>query len=175
MMPRNPEDIKVVAVAESQQQRLALSDTIKSIGLDLVECVSSQALVSQKIPNDIDLWLVDSQYDEGLSRLIGQHASDAMLVGFSEAPYLNETQMYHRWQRKLKKGLPRYLICQTSMIPNAIKSRTIIGIMWWCLVLLWVGLWQLRHFWIIYPLICPFVSCWLITLVQRWYKHCLGY
>ncbi|OOS19500.1 chemotaxis protein CheB [Moraxella lincolnii] len=109
MMPRNPEDIKVVAVAESQQQRLALSDTIKSIGLNLVECVSSQALVHQKIPNNIDLWLVDSQYDEGLSRLIGQHASDAMLVGFSEAPYLNETQMYHRWQRKLKKRLAKIL------------------------------------------------------------------
>lgn len=113
MTPRKPADVKVVAVAESQQQRLAFSDTVKSIGLDLVECVSSGALVHQKIPNDIDLWLVDSQYDDSLSRLIGQHmgqhSSDTMLVGFSEAPYLNETQLYERWQRKLKKRLAEIL------------------------------------------------------------------
>lgn len=114
MMQRKPSDIKVMAVAESQQQRLAFSDTVKSIGLHLVDSVSSEALALQTATTDIDLWLVDSQYDETLSELISQHigknaTEDAILVGFSQAPYLNEIQLYQRWQRKLKRKLSEIL------------------------------------------------------------------
>lgn len=122
MTQRKPEDIKVMAVAESQQQRLAFSDTVKSIGFDLIDCISSSALISQQVPNNVDLWLVDSQYDEKLNQLIGfsvqqEKTNNSVLVGFSQAPYINETQLYQRWQRKLRKKLSE-ILDMPDILPN---------------------------------------------------------
>lgn len=106
---RTPRQIDVMVVAESQQQRLAFSDTVRSCGFNLVDCVSKQTLQERDIPREIDIWLLDSQYDKDISVLLDKNQPDTVLIGFNQAPYLNETQLYAKWQRKLKRKLAEML------------------------------------------------------------------
>lgn len=102
-------DIRVLVVAESPQQRLAFSDTIKSCGFLLVDCASRQQLSQKSWPINVDIWLVDSDYDEVIVNMIAATSPSAVLVGFSQAPYLNELQQYAKWQRKLKRKFAQLL------------------------------------------------------------------
>lgn len=100
---------KVMVVSENQNQRLAFSDTVRSCGLTLVDCVSPLLITQKHLKVAIDVWLIDSQYDDDIVRSIEANQPDTVMVGFSHAPYLNETQLYARWQRKLKRKLAQML------------------------------------------------------------------
>jgi chemosensory pili system protein ChpB (putative protein-glutamate methylesterase) len=104
---KNKDDIKVMVVAEDYHQRMAFSDTVRSCGFTLVGCVSRLQLKKKSELADvvIDIWLIDSDYDDNVLTVTTASKPAAVLVGFSQAPYLNEAQQYAKWQRKLKRKL----------------------------------------------------------------------
>ncbi|MGP5550804.1 chemotaxis protein CheB [Psychrobacter namhaensis] len=104
---KNKDDIKVMVVAEDYHQRMAFSDTVRSCGFTLVGCVSRLQLQKKSELTDmaIDIWLIDSDYDDNVLTVTTASKPAAVLVGFSQAPYLNEAQQYAKWQRKLKRKL----------------------------------------------------------------------
>lgn len=112
-------DISVRVVAESQNQRLAFSDTVRNCGFTLVDCISRDQLKLQANNTQVDIWLIDSDYDKYVADAIAASNSSAVLVGFNQAPYLNEAQSYAKWQRQLKRKLAQLL-----EIPALIKSST---------------------------------------------------
>ena len=108
---KHKNDIKVLVVAEDHQQRMAFSDTVRSCGLQLVDCVSRVQL-QEKLKSyaaSIDIWLIDGDYDNDMALATAASKPTAVLVGFSQAPYLNEAQQYAKWQRKLKRKLAQML------------------------------------------------------------------
>ena len=111
LIDKDGKDIKVLVIAESQHQRLAFSDTVRSLGFTLVDCVSRKQLQDKPKPYkvQVDIWLIDSDYDSNIATAITASRSSAVLVGFSSAPYLNEVQNYAKWQRKLKRKLAKLL------------------------------------------------------------------
>lgn len=108
----NRDSINVMVIAESHHQRTAFCDTVRSCGFTLVDCVSKVQLKGTLEPYKvvIDLWLIDSDYDDNVAAAIAVSKSSAVLVGFSQAPYLNEAKHYAKWQRKLKRKLAQMLI-----------------------------------------------------------------
>ena len=108
-------DIKVLVMAEDHRQRLAFSDTVRSCGFTLVGCVSrAQWQEKSELSNvAVDIWLIDSDYDDSVATATIASKSAAVLVGFSQAPYLNEAQQYGKWQRKLKRKLAKLLALPT--------------------------------------------------------------
>lgn len=108
-------EIKVLVVAEDHQQRMAFSDTVRSCGFHLVDCVTSSQLQDKfdGYESDIDIWLIDSDYDGYVASVTAASKTAAVLVGFSQAPYLNEAQQYAKWQRKLKRKLAQMLALPT--------------------------------------------------------------
>lgn len=108
---KNHQDIKVLVVAEDHRQRMAFSDTVHSCGFSLVGCVSRAQLQEKPELSEaaIDIWLIDSDYDDNLATATTMSKLSTVLVGFSQAPYLNEAQQYAKWQRKLKRKLAQML------------------------------------------------------------------
>ncbi|MBE0406999.1 chemotaxis protein CheB [Psychrobacter sp. AOP22-C1-22] len=108
---KNNQDIKVLIIAEDHRQRMAFSDTIHSCGFSLVGCLSRVQLQEKPELSDvaIDIWLIDSDYDDNVATATTASKSSTVLVGFSQAPYLNEAQQYAKWQRKLKRKLAQML------------------------------------------------------------------
>ncbi|GAA0317096.1 chemotaxis protein CheB [Psychrobacter aestuarii] len=102
-------DITMLVVAESQHQRLALSETIRGCGFTLIDSVNRAQLKRKPIRNKIDVWLIDGDYDDDTASMIANTQSKAVLVGFSQAPYFNAIQYYAKWQRKLKRKLAQIL------------------------------------------------------------------
>ncbi len=121
---KNNNEIKVLVVAEDHRQRVAFSDTVRSCGFTLVGCVSrAQWQEKSELSNvDIDIWLIDSDYDDSVATATTASKSAAVLVGFSQAPYLNEAQQYAKWQRKLKRKLAKLLALPTLLDTAAHKS-----------------------------------------------------
>lgn len=121
---KNNNEIKVLVVAEDHRQRVAFSDTVRSCGFTLVGCVSrAQWQEKSELSNvDIDIWLIDSDYDDSVATATAASKSAAVLVGFSQAPYLNEAQQYAKWQRKLKRKLAKLLALPTLLDTAAHKS-----------------------------------------------------
>lgn len=116
--------ITVLVVAENQHQRLAFSDTVRSCGFVLIDCVTRAQLESKPVKTKVDVWLVDSDYDDYVAKAITESQSKAVLVGFSQAPYLNAVQHYAKWQRKLKRKLAQILEMPTLMAtPSYEKSH----------------------------------------------------
>lgn len=109
---KNKSDITVLVIAESAHQRLAFGETVRSCGFTLVDSISRAQLRQYA---QVDIWLVDSVYDDHVAAAIGNSCSSAVLVGFSQAPYLNEMQHYSKWQRKLKRKLAQILAMPTLM------------------------------------------------------------
>ncbi len=101
--------VNVVVVAESSQQRQAFVDTIHSCGFNLVDCSSKEALQQKGLPNQIDLLLIDSLYEQSLIEIVEKSHVGRTLVGFSQAPYSNDRNNYKKWQRKLKRKLAKIL------------------------------------------------------------------
>ncbi|MBE0441063.1 chemotaxis protein CheB [Psychrobacter sp. FME13] len=104
-------DIKVMVVAEEHHQRMAFSDTVRSCGFTLVGCMSREQLQEKPVLSDlvIDIWLIDSDFDESIVTATTVSKPATVLVGFSQAPYLNEATQYAKWQRKLKRKLAHML------------------------------------------------------------------
>ena len=118
---KDKNDIKVLVVAEDHQQRMAFSDTVRSCGFHLVDCVTPSQLKDKfdGYESAIDIWLIDSDYDEHLATMTAASNPVAVLVGFSQAPYLNEAQQYAKWQRKFKRKHAQ-LLDLPNLIDNAV-------------------------------------------------------
>ena len=118
--------IKVLAVAESQHQRLAFSDTVRSCDFTLIDCVSRQQLrdKTQLYKVQVDIWLIDSEYDDDIASAIKASNASTVLVGFSQAPHLNEVQRYAKWQRKLKRKLAQ-LLDRPTLLENRVYDSTV--------------------------------------------------
>lgn len=112
---KNKEDIKVMVIAEDHHQRMAFSDTVRSCGFTLVGCMSQAQLQkkNETIEPAVDIWLIDSEYDDDMIAATTDAKSAAVLIGFSPAPYLNEAKQYAKWQRKLKRKLAHMLALPT--------------------------------------------------------------
>jgi two-component system chemotaxis response regulator CheB/chemosensory pili system protein ChpB (putative protein-glutamate methylesterase) len=108
---KHKEEIKVMVIAEDHHQRTAFSDTVRNCGFTLVGCMSRVQLQKNEklVGSAIDIWLIDSEYDESLVAATAASKSVAVLIGFSQAPYLNEARQYAKWQRKLKRKLAQML------------------------------------------------------------------
>ncbi|TXD96401.1 chemotaxis protein CheB [Psychrobacter frigidicola] len=123
LQDKDSRDITVLVVAESQHQRLAFSETVRSCGFTLVDSVSRAQLQHQRQQPQVDIWLVDSDYDDHVATAIAASYSSAVLVGFSQAPYLNEAQHYGKWQRKLKRKLAHILSMPALMASPTYHRR----------------------------------------------------
>lgn len=123
---KNQNDIKVLVVAEDHHQRMAFSDTVRSCGFTLVDCVTRAQLNAkfELYEAPIDIWLIDSDYDDGVASATSISQSIGVLVGFSQAPYLNEAQQYAKWQRKLKRKLAQMLALPALVDTQAYQSDT---------------------------------------------------
>ncbi|WP_321154694.1 chemotaxis protein CheB [Psychrobacter sp. LV10R520-6] len=124
LVNRTKDQIQVMVVAESHHQRVAFCDTVRSCGFTLVDCVSRAQLKGKLEPYKaaIDIWLIDSDYDDNVAAAITASKSSAVLVGFIQAPYLNEAQHYAKWQRQLKRKLSKML-----GLPTLLDSPAYIG------------------------------------------------
>ena len=122
---KDKSEIKVLVVAEDHQQRMAFSDTVRSCGFHLVDCVTSSQLHDKfdGYESDIDIWLIDSDYDGYVASVTAASKTAAVLVGFSQAPYLNEAQQYAKWQRKLKRKLAQMLALPTLVDTPVYKDE----------------------------------------------------
>lgn len=123
---KNQNDIKVLVVAEDHHQRMAFSDTVRSCGFILVDCVTRAQLNTkfELYEAPIDIWLIDSDYDDGVATATTVSQSIGVLVGFSQAPYLNEAQQYAKWQRKLKRKLAQMLSLPALVDTQVYQSDT---------------------------------------------------
>ena len=123
---KNKSDIKVLVVAEDHHQRMAFSDTVRGCGFTLIDCVSRAQLHDkfERYETPIDIWLIDSDYDDSVATATAMSQSIGVLVGFSQAPYLNEAKQYAKWQRKLKRKLAQMLLLPALVDTNAYQSDT---------------------------------------------------
>ncbi len=122
---KHKSDIKVLVVAEDHHQRMAFSDTVRSCGFQLIDCVSRVQLQDKLngYAAAIDIWLIDGDYDDHMATATTTASkAAAVLVGFSQAPYLNEAQQYAKWQRKLKRKLAQMLAL--PLLNSAVGSTT---------------------------------------------------
>ncbi|WP_010201617.1 chemotaxis protein CheB [Psychrobacter sp. PAMC 21119] len=123
---KNKSDIKVLVVAEDHHQRMAFSDTVRGCGFTLIDCVSQAQLHDkfERYETPIDIWLIDSDYDDSVATATAMSQSIGVLVGFSQAPYLNEAKQYAKWQRKLKRKLAQMLLLPALVDTKAYQSDT---------------------------------------------------
>lgn len=122
---KNQEDIKVMVIAEDHHQRMAFSDTVRSYGFTLVGCMSQAQLQKTELAETlIDIWLIDSDYDDNLVAATTASKPAAVLIGFSQAPYLNEVRQYAKWQRKLTRKLTHMLALPTLIeVPDQKRDQ----------------------------------------------------
>ena len=109
-MQDTDQPLRFIVIAESQQQRMAFSDTILAWGMEVVDCISVNQLSQKHFSTYADVWLVDTERDfEIIQYLEEQIDIDAkikpktVLIGFTPSPYINAGQPYEKWQRKLKR------------------------------------------------------------------------
>lgn len=123
---KNKSDIKMLVVAEDHHQRMAFSDTVRGCGFTLIDCVSRAQLHDkfERYETPIDIWLIDSDYDDSVAAATAMSQSIGVLVGFSQAPYLNEAKQYAKWQRKLKRKLAQMLLLPALVDTKAYQSDT---------------------------------------------------
>ena len=106
---RRLEELKVIVVSETQHQRIAFSDTVRSCDLTLIDCITREQVTRKHYQSDANIWLIDSNYDPQMIASIEASQPDTILIGFDTAPFLNETQRYAKWQRRLKRKLAHML------------------------------------------------------------------
>ena len=63
MLSKHSPPPRFFIVAEENQQRLAFSDTIRSWGFEIVECLAASQLTEKHFQQKVDVWLVDTQDD----------------------------------------------------------------------------------------------------------------
>lgn len=121
---KSSSDIRVLVVAENKHQRIAFSDTVRSCGFKLVDCIARDQLAEKRADLQVDIWLIDSDYDDIIANAIVVSNASATLVGFNQAPPLNEIQYYAKWQRKLKRKLSQVLAMPELIDTAAYTSST---------------------------------------------------
>jgi chemosensory pili system protein ChpB (putative protein-glutamate methylesterase) len=96
---RNP---RVGVVSDSNLQRLALAQTVKGHGYELMFNTSPERLDEQTLDTaELDVWVVDMQDEDDafLDRLL-DHTSAPILFGLEEAPSQG-ARSYPRWERRV--------------------------------------------------------------------------
>ena len=109
MASNDPTFLRFFIVAEQNQQRLAFSDTIRSWNFDVVDCVAASQLMPKHFEQKADIWLVDTEDDYAIIQKVEQTLNldnqKTVLIGFMPAPYINESLLYAKWQRQLKRKI----------------------------------------------------------------------
>lgn len=119
------DNIRVMIVADRGQQRLALADTMRELGIDMVETMDSAQLLRRSSVPVADLWLVDvDEFNEKLEEKIVVKDPNCVLVGFKSAPYLNSEQAYKKWQKSLIRKIGDVLNTPISELVTPIKKET---------------------------------------------------
>lgn len=96
-------------VADSQKQRLALSEVVDRLGFFVVATFMAQELCILPLPAKC-AWLIDTDdYSEKLQGAITQSRPSYVVLGFSEAPYKASGDVYERWQRIVMRRLSELL------------------------------------------------------------------
>lgn len=96
-----------VVVADERNQRLAFDDTLREFGFEVVGCYEStqlRKLTHEKIDDGL-VWLIDAPLDDDLQNRVYGHHPKEVLIGFGQAPNLNNLQMYRKWQNILLRRL----------------------------------------------------------------------
>lgn len=113
MLSQHQSPLRFFIVAEYQQQRLALSDTIRSWGFEVVACLAASQLTTAHFQQNVDVWLVDTQQDNDIIQNIENAATadltKLVLLGFVPAPYMSDSWLYGKWQRQLKRKIASML------------------------------------------------------------------
>lgn len=109
MLSKHSPPLRFFIVAEENQQRLAFSDTIRSWGFEIVACLAASQLTEKHFQQKADVWLVDTQDDyaviQNVEKQLNVNLTKIVLLGFVTAPYLNESLLYAKWQRQLKRKI----------------------------------------------------------------------
>ena len=109
MLSKHSPPLRFFIVAEENQQRLAFSDTIRSWGFEIVECLAASQLTEKHFQQKVDVWLVDTQDDyaviQNVEKQLNVNLTKIVLLGFVTAPYINESLLYAKWQRQLKRKI----------------------------------------------------------------------
>lgn len=105
--------LRFIIVAEQAQQRLAFSDTVREWGCELVDCLAVEQVEEKHFQAAVDVWLVDTERDydiiQKIETKLNAETPRVILVGFIPAPYINESQLYAKWQRQLKRKIAERL------------------------------------------------------------------
>ncbi len=103
--------INVLVIAESQRQRRAFSDTLQNYDFNLIGCIAPAEVATQSVltESEVDIWLIDSNYDDDIADAVLASDPSAVIVGFNQAPYISEALNYAKWQRKLIRKLTQLL------------------------------------------------------------------
>lgn len=102
-----PNPASFIVIADERNQRLAFDDTLREFGFDVVGCYEPTQLFSlnyDSVGDDL-VWLIDSPLDDELQKHVYGHCPKEVLIGFGEAPNLNNVQMYRKWQNILLRRL----------------------------------------------------------------------
>lgn len=100
-------NIRVIAISDERQQRLAFDEALRVFGFDVLGCFSTAQLdimIQSRLPEGM-VWLVDSPLSANLQALIDKYKPRLVLVGFAEAPNVNHNERYDKWQRSLIRRL----------------------------------------------------------------------
>lgn len=104
--------LRFIVVAEQNHQRVAFSDTIHDWGYDLVDCITTANLNEKHFQQSADIWLIDTERDYEIVQSIEEHTKchlPKVLVGFVDAPLVNDSLHYAKWQRQLKRKIAHTL------------------------------------------------------------------
>lgn len=102
-----PNPASFIVVADERNQRLAFDDTLREFGFDVIGCYEPTQLGGlgrDKLSDDL-VWLIDAPLDAELQQRIDVYRPKEVLIGFGEAPNLNNIQMYRKWQNILLRRL----------------------------------------------------------------------
>lgn len=114
--------MRIIIVADVQKQRLALSDTVHKLGFHVLDCLDSQQLLTEELPN-ADVWLVDvDDYSAEIQTKINATNPTSVVMGFRPAPHLSEAS-YERWQRSLMRRLRELLNLSPEDTPKPCSVR----------------------------------------------------
>ena len=120
--------LRFFIVAEENQQRLAFSDTIRSWGFEIVACLAASQLFEKHFQQKVDVWLIDTPDDyaviQNVEKQQNVNLTKVVLLGFVTAPYINESLLYAKWQRQLKRKIANMLERSDLLEPyDAAKSE----------------------------------------------------
>lgn len=116
--------MRIMIVADAPKQRLALSDTVNKLGLDIVDSLSGAQLLAERPRQAVDACLVDvDDYSVETQEVIANTKPSSVIVGFPPAPYMSNSDEFDRWQKNLTRRLCDILALDNE-IPRKNKTST---------------------------------------------------